>query len=126
MLNCVSSCTAIIDNQQLLLFCVPTNKDISPIPQCIASTDPFILQLTEVLPSHGIPDRVYWISSLPQTLHGKLDREGLLHVAKSVGGVVGAEIEMSGDVHRKLRQLWKVLLSDIRQFIIYNANKQYW
>ncbi|XP_072040786.1 beta-alanine-activating enzyme-like [Amphiura filiformis] len=108
MLDCVSSCAAVLNKQQLLLFCVPTDKQISPIPQCISHSHPLLSQLQGILPSHGMPDNAFWVSNFPVTLHGKLDRPILCEIAKDAAGSVGS-VE-SNDVREKLYQLWQMVL----------------
>lgn len=106
-MTCVSACAAVIDDQRLLLFCVPLNKQISPIPQCIMSTDTFMTDLNHILPSHGVPDEAFWVKELPLTLHGKLNRKGLIQLAEEVEKIGDSIVDCRG-VSEKLQEMWKV------------------
>ncbi|XP_022079526.1 acyl-CoA synthetase family member 4-like isoform X2 [Acanthaster planci] len=83
----IESCEILQTSQgKLLLFCIPgllvqlSNQSLS-----IGDEDSLQSLLKDVLPSHCLPDTIYFLERFPLTLHGKVDHRALLRHATEMG-----------------------------------------
>ncbi|XP_038055131.1 beta-alanine-activating enzyme-like [Patiria miniata] len=88
-LQVVESCKVLQTHQEkLLLFCIPFQVKREPNQSLsTGNEESFRILLKGILPSHCLPDKVYFLEKFPVTLHGKVDKKALMRHAEEMEGL---------------------------------------